>query len=72
MNTEKKYSFKKGLIKGAISLLSIVGAGLAFTTFSDVTLVELIEKYIFPVLGSVTVGGAITIAVNWLKVRNSA
>ena len=64
-----EYSFKKGLVKGLISLLSIVGAGLAFTAFSDITIWGLLEQYLKPILGSLTVGGCITIAINFLKVR---
>lgn len=62
------YSFKKGIVKGLISLLSVTGAILALTAFSDITLWELVEKYLKPVLGSLTVGGLITIVINYLKV----
>lgn len=65
-----QYSFKKGLVKGLISLLSIIGAGLAFTAFSDMTIWAVLEQYLKPILGSLTVGGCVTIAINWLKVRN--
>lgn len=64
-----QYSLGKGAVKGLISLLSIIGAGLAFTAFSDITLVSLIERYLFPILGSLTVGGVLTTLVNYLKLK---
>lgn len=67
-----EYSFKKGAIKGLISLLSVGGAFIAFTTFADLTLWGLLEQYLKPVLGGLTVGGCITIAINWLKVKNKS
>lgn len=63
------YSFKKGIIKALLSLLSIVGAGIAFTTFADIMLWDLLEQYLKPVLGGLTVGGTITLLVNFLKVK---
>jgi hypothetical protein len=64
---KKSYSLKKGVGKGLVSLLSVAGALVAFTGLSDVTLVSLIEDYIFPVIGSLTVGGAVAVAVNFVK-----
>jgi hypothetical protein len=52
-----------------ISLLSIAGAFIAFTTFSDLTVWDLIVKYIQPLTAGLTVGGLITISVNYLKFR---
>lgn len=66
------YSLKRGIIKGLISLLSIIGFGLAFTAFSDMTLWGLCEQYLKPILGSLTIGGLITLLVNWLKFRIKA
>lgn len=65
-----KYSFKKGAVKGLVSLLSIGGAIVAFAGFSDLTIWGLLEQYVKPVLGSLTVGGVITIAVNYVKVKS--
>jgi hypothetical protein len=64
-----EYSFKKGVIKGLISLLSITGFIVAFSGFADFTLWQLLETYIKPVLGGLSVGAAITIAVNYLKFK---
>jgi hypothetical protein len=65
----EQYSFQKGIVKGLISLLSIAGAFIAFTTFSDLTVWDLIVKYIQPLTAGLTVGGLITISVNYLKFR---
>lgn len=64
-----KYSFKKGLFKGFVSALTILAAMVAFAGFSDMTIVSLIETYLFPVLGSLTVGGVITIVRNYFKFK---
>lgn len=64
------YSFKIGLTKGLISLLAIAGALAAFAGFSDLTIWQLLETYLKPVIGSLTVGGSITMVVNYLKIKN--
>jgi hypothetical protein len=66
---EVKYSFRKGLAKGLLSVVSILGAFIAFTSFSDVSMWDLMVQYIKPLLGGITVGGAITVLINYLKVR---
>lgn len=66
----QQYSFKKGLTKGAISLLAIIGSMLAFAGFSDLTVWSLVEQYLKPVLGSLTVGGVITMVINYIKIKN--
>lgn len=65
------YSIKKGLIKGFISIGTIVVAGLAFTQFADMSIWTIIETYAKPLLGSLTIGGAITMMINYLKVKSS-
>lgn len=64
-----EYSFTKGLTKGAVSLIAITGAMVAFAGFSDLTIWGLLEQYLKPVLGSLTVGGAITMLMNYIKVK---
>lgn len=64
------YSFKKGLGKGLVSLLAIGGAMIAFAGFSDLTIWGMLETYLKPLLGSLTVGGAITIAANYIKIKS--
>jgi hypothetical protein len=66
-----QYSFKKGFLKGALSLLAVGGAIVAFAGFQDVSLWTLVENYIKPLLGSLTVGGVITIAVNYIKFKTT-
>ena len=61
------YSFKKGLGKGLLSLLSVGGGLIAFAGFSDLTIWGLLETYLKPVLATLTVGGVITVATNWVK-----
>lgn len=63
------YSFKKGLLKGLLSLVSIIGALTAFAGFNDVSIWDLVSHYLQPLIGSLTVGGAIVIAVNYLKFK---
>ena len=63
----KKYSFSIGLSKGLLSLFAVVGALITFAGFSDLTIWGLLETYLKPLVGSVTVGGLITIAVNYIK-----
>lgn len=71
LNYMTKYSFTKGLAKGGVSVLTVLAAFVAFTSFSDMTLWGLLETYLKPVLGSLTVAGVITMGINWLKVRSA-
>lgn len=71
MNEIKSYSFGKGLTKGAIGVLTVVASMLALTAFSDLSLWGLLETYLKPVLGSLTVGGLVAMAINWLRFRSS-
>ncbi len=64
-----EYSFKKGLGKGALQLLTVAGALAAFAGFSEITLWDLVVSYIKPVIGSLTVGGAIAVAINFVKFK---
>lgn len=66
----KQYSFTKGLGKGLVSLLAIAGSFIAFAGFSELTLWGLLEQYLKPVLGSLSVGGAITMLLNYIKVKS--
>lgn len=66
----KQYSFAKGLGKGLVSLLAIAGSFVALAGFSDLTLWGLLEQYLKPLLGSLSVGGAITMLLNYIKVKS--
>ena len=68
----KTYSLKKGVIKAALYTLTTVGALVAFAGFSDLTIWGLVEQYLKPVLGSLTVGGVITLLINWVKFKTDA
>ena len=66
-----QYNFKKGLYKGFISMLTFAGAMIAFTKFGDMSIWELVEQYLKPLLGAMTAGGAITMLINFIKVKSS-
>ena len=64
------YSLKKGFSKGVASALTALAALVAFAGFSDLQIWDLVVQYVKPVVGSITVGGAITIALNYVKVKS--
>jgi len=61
------YSFKKGLAKGLVAMLMAAAAIVGFAGFADFTLWELIEQYVKPLLGGVTVAGVLKFAINFVK-----
>lgn len=61
------YSFKKGLGKGAIFVLQGAATIAVFTGFADVSLWDLIVQYVKPIVGGLTIGGAIAVATNFVK-----
>ena len=64
-----QYNFSQGIGKGVKFILTAL-IGLAVVSgFSDFTLWDLLEKYLKPVLGTLSVGGILAIAQNWVKVR---
>lgn len=63
----KTYSFKKTLGKGVFSALTTLAAITVFAGWSDVSLWELIENYLKPLIGSLTVGGGIAMLINIAK-----
>lgn len=65
-----KYKFSKGLSKALIYSISTVATLVAFAGFSDMQIWDLIEQYIKPMIGSLTVGGIATIAINWVRFRS--
>lgn len=67
----KQYSFKKGLWKGLGTVAMIATSLVVLSGLSDLTLWVLLETYIKPILGTLTVGGTLTIAMNYIKVKGS-
>jgi uncharacterized membrane protein len=65
----EKYSFKKGLSKASLYTLTAVGTLVAFAGMSDVTVWSLVEDYLKPMIGSLTVGGLITLAINYVRFK---
>ena len=69
------YSFAKGLSKGfvhaSIAGLGIVAAIVAtnWPELYSTSVVDLLSQYLKQILGTMTVGGILTIAVNYLKVK---
>ena len=62
------YSIKKGFWKAVVSLLAIGGGLLTYAGLSEMTVLNLLEQFL-PTLLSLTVGGAITLATNFIKVN---
>lgn len=66
-----EYSFKKGLWKGVQSGLIVIASIIAMAGFADFTIWQLLEEYLKPVIGSVSVGAFVAIAINYAKIRAS-
>lgn len=69
------YSFTKGLQKAvvgaAVAGLAISGAVLyaAFPDLANLSIADLLASQAHMIFGTVTIGGAITLVVNYIKVR---
>ena len=63
------YNLKTGLLKGVKFALTALVAIVAVTGFSDVTLWDLLEKYLKPLVGTLSVGGLLIVVQNWVKVK---
>ena len=64
-----KYSFKKGLKKGILSAAIIAGAFVVFAGFADFTIWQLLEQYVKPILGTITIGALFKMLINYLKIK---
>jgi len=64
-----EYSFIHGLKKAATYSLTGIGVLVAFAGFSDIQIWELLETYVRPVIGSLTVGGVVTLAINYVRFK---
>ena len=69
------YSFAKGLGKGLVQA-SIAGLGVVAAIVAtnwpelyNATVVDFLTQYLKQILGTMTVGGILTIIVNYLKVK---
>ena len=67
-----QYSLKKGLWKGAKSILLVAVAAISVSTFADIDLWQLMVTYVKPLLSGVTVLGAMTMLLNYVKVKNQS
>lgn len=65
----KTYSIKKGFVKGVVGVLTAGLTLLSFTQFADVSIWSLVEQYVKPIIGSLTVAGLFTLILNWVKFR---
>ena len=65
----EKYELKKGLGKGLKFVLTALAALAAVSGFSEITLWDLLTEYLKPVLGTLSVGGVLAIALNLVKVK---
>lgn len=61
------YSFKKSFGKGIVWILQLAAAAAVVSGFSEISLWDLVVKYVQPIVGTLTVGGLIAIATNYVK-----
>jgi len=61
------YSFKKSFGKGVMFLLQGALAAATIAGFTEVSLWDLITEYVKPVVGTLTVGGVLALATNYVK-----
>lgn len=65
-----EYSLRKGALKGLQSVLVVAVAVIGVTQFADIDLWVLLEQNLKPYLSGVTVVGALTMLLNYIKVKN--
>ncbi len=61
------YSFKKSAGKGLLFILQGAAAVLVVTGFAEISIWDLIVQYVKPIVGTLTIGGAIALATNYVK-----
>jgi hypothetical protein len=66
----QQYKLSKGVGKALLYTLSTIATLVAFAGFSDVQIWDLVEQYLKPVIGSLTVGGLVTMAINWVRFKS--
>lgn len=65
-----QYSIKKGLWKGLKTILLVAVTAVSVSTFADIDLWQILVTYVKPVLSGVTVLGALTMLLNYVKVKS--
>jgi hypothetical protein len=69
----KQYSFLKGLLK-ALTAAVAFGAPLFILNFpelADMQIADALAEVVRKLIGPLSIGGAIMMVVNWLKVRSA-
>lgn len=61
------YSIKKGVGKAVVFMLQASAAVAVVAGVSDISLWGLIEQYLKPIVGALSVGGALALATNYVK-----
>lgn len=61
------YSFKKSFGKAVMFVLQAAAALVVVTGFSEITIWQLIEEYIKPIVGTLSIGGILAVATNYVK-----
>jgi len=64
-----KYSINKGIEKGFGFVTTFLAAIVIVLGLSDVSIWDTIVKYVYPVVGTLTFGGLITILTNYVKFK---
>lgn len=67
--TTPQYSLTKGLGKGIIWILTVAVSFLTVSGYADISVWDLVEQHIKPIVGTLTLGGFLTMTLNYLKVR---
>ena len=64
-----EYNIKTGISKGLKFVLTALIAVATISGFSEFTLWDLLTEYLKPVLGTLSVGGVLAMALNLVKVK---
>lgn len=65
-----EYSFVKGFYKALTAVAIMAVSYITFAGLSDITVWGLVEQYLKPLLGALTLGGVGVMVVNYLKVKS--
>ncbi len=64
-----KYSIWKGVNKGLVGFGTAALTVLIYSGMADVTLWSLLEQYLKPILGVLTIQGALVMLFNFFKIK---